>query len=84
MGREAYSGKSKENTNQVRLYDNGVHIGALGLMLNSVVIVFMSFGLEVFMHRVDRVKRLWGIVNLFLAICLSMTILITRLAESNR
>ncbi|KAJ6976160.1 hypothetical protein NC653_031864 [Populus alba x Populus x berolinensis] len=33
---------------------------------------------------VGGVKRLWGIVNFILAICLAMTILITKVAQSNR
>jgi solute carrier family 45 protein 1/2/4 len=33
---------------------------------------------------VGGVKRLWGIVNFVLAICLAMTVLVTKLAQHSR
>nr|ABK60190.2 sucrose transporter 3 [Hevea brasiliensis] len=84
MGREVYGGDSNGNPVQVRLYDRGVRAGALGLMLNSVVLGFTSLGVEVLARAVGGVKRLWGIVNFILSFCLFMTILITKMAESHR
>ncbi|XP_043810276.1 sucrose transport protein SUC2 [Manihot esculenta] len=84
MGREVYGGDSNGNSDQVRLYDRGVRAGALGLMLNSVVLGFTSLGVEVLARGVGGVKRLWGIVNFILAFCLAMTILVTKMAESHR
>ncbi|KAJ4823046.1 beta-fructofuranosidase suc2 [Turnera subulata] len=84
MGREVYGGDAKGTDNQTRLYNNGVRAGALGLMLNSVVLGFTSLGVEVMARGLGGVKRLWGIVNFLLAICLAMTVLITKLAESHR
>ncbi|KAJ8760600.1 hypothetical protein K2173_015267 [Erythroxylum novogranatense] len=84
MGREVYGGDSNGNEDQEKLYDRGVRAGALGLMLNSVVLGFMSLAIEFFSRLLGGVKRLWGIVNIILAVCLSMTVLITKMAESSR
>ncbi|KAG5233251.1 sucrose transporter [Salix suchowensis] len=84
MGREVYGGDSSGSADQLKMYDHGVRAGALGLVLNSVVLGITSCGVEVMARGVGGVKRLWGIVNFILAICLAMTILITKMAESNR
>ncbi|CAA3012943.1 sucrose transport -like [Olea europaea subsp. europaea] len=80
MGKEVFGGKVGDNG----LYDRGVRTGALGLMLNSVVLGFASLGVEFSGRRLGGAKRLWGIVNFLLAVCLVMTVLITKLAESRR
>nr|XP_027092334.1 sucrose transport protein SUC8-like [Coffea arabica] len=79
MGREVYGGKVGDS-----LYDRGVHAGALGLMLNSVVLGFASVGVEHSARVIGGVKRLWGVVNFILAACLAFTVLITKLADSTR
>ncbi|GLU06826.1 hypothetical protein SLE2022_238170 [Rubroshorea leprosula] len=85
MGREVYGGQSQgDNPGLKKAYNNGVRAGALGLMLNSVVLGFTSLSVVVLARRVGGVKRLWGIVNFLLAICLAMTVLVTKLAESHR
>ncbi|CAH2070713.1 unnamed protein product, partial [Thlaspi arvense] len=85
MGREVYGGDSGGNNDDARrVYNIGVRAGALGLMLNSVVLGITSLGLEWLARGVGGVKRLWGIVNFILAFCLGMTVLITKLAESSR
>ncbi|KAL6213822.1 hypothetical protein ACLB2K_013261 [Fragaria x ananassa] len=80
MGREVYGGEVGNG----RLYDLGVRAGALGLMLNSVVLGCVSLGIEILARALGGVKRLWGVVNFLLAICLAMTVLITKLAQSAR
>lgn len=80
MGREVYGGKVGEG----RAYDKGVRAGALGLMLNSVVLGVTSLGVELLARAVGGVKRLWGIVNFLLAICLAMTVLVTKIAQHTR
>ncbi|KAK7343807.1 hypothetical protein VNO77_12846 [Canavalia gladiata] len=80
MGREVYGGKVGEG----KAYDMGVRAGALGLMLNSIVLGATSLGVEVLARGVGGVKRLWGIVNFLLAICLAFTVLVTKLAEHSR
>lgn len=67
-----------------RLYDMGVRAGALGLVLNSVVLGLMSLAIEHLARALGGVKRLWGLVNFLLAGCLGMTVLITKLAEAAR
>ncbi|XWS23332.1 hypothetical protein CRYUN_Cryun28dG0003500 [Craigia yunnanensis] len=84
MGREVYGGDSQGNNLVLKLYNNGVRAGALGLMLNSVMLGFTSLGVEVLARGVGGVKRLWGIVNFLLAFCLAMTVLVTKLAKSSR
>ncbi|GAB2271952.1 proteinral substrate transporter [Dionaea muscipula] len=80
MGKEVYGGM----VGQGSAYDTGVHVGALGLMLNSVVLGLMSLAVGPLARVVGGVKRLWGIVNLILAVCLLMTVLITKEAEHYR
>ncbi|QHN79061.1 Sucrose transport protein [Arachis hypogaea] len=80
MGREVYGG----TVGVGKAYDMGVRAGALGLMLNSLVLGAASLGVEILARAVGGVKRLWGIVNFILAICLAMTVLVTKQAEHSR
>ncbi|CAN0892100.1 Sucrose transport protein SUC5 [Linum grandiflorum] len=84
MGREVYGGESSGTPGQVKVYSNGVRAGAIGLILNSVVLGFTSLGIEMLSKWVGGAKRLWGIVNLFLAVCMGLTVLVSKLAASNR
>ncbi|KAL0326290.1 UNVERIFIED_CONTAM: Sucrose transport protein SUC2 [Sesamum radiatum] len=79
MGREVYGGEVG-----TKLYDHGVRAGALGLMINSIVLGLASLGVQFLARRPRRVKKLWGAVNFLLAVCLAMTVLITKLAERGR
>lgn len=80
MGKEVYGGKVGEGT----AYGHGVRAGALGLMLNSVVLGVVSLGVEHLSRGLGGVKRLWGVVNILLAVCLAMTVVITKQAQSTR
>ncbi|KAL0700708.1 hypothetical protein Bca4012_056830 [Brassica carinata] len=84
MGREVYGGDSGGDVRMVKQYNQGVHAGALGLMLQSIVLLFMSLGVEWIGRKVGGAKRLWGIVNFILAIGLAMTVLVSKLAEEHR
>ncbi|CAN7015869.1 hypothetical protein IGI04_013771 [Brassica rapa subsp. trilocularis] len=84
MGREVYGGSSEGDDRMKKLYSQGVHSGALGLMFNSIVVAFMSLGVEWIGRKVGGAKRLWGIVNFILAIGLVMTVLVTTLAADYR
>ncbi|XP_031247159.1 sucrose transport protein SUC2-like [Pistacia vera] len=84
MGREVYGGNSQGSAKELKTYNDGVRAGALGLMLNAVVLGLTSLGVEYLARAVGGVKRLWGIVNFLLAFCLAMTLLVTKMAESNR
>ncbi|KAK4483855.1 hypothetical protein RD792_011064 [Penstemon davidsonii] len=79
MGKEVYGGDVGQ-----KLYDNGVRAGALGLMINSVVLGFASLSVQSVSRFLGGVKRLWGGVNFLLAICLGMTVVITKMAEHSR
>lgn len=78
-GREIYGSTSGHN-----LYDTGVRMGSMGLLLNSVVLAVTSVSTEQLSRLVGGAKRLWGIVNFMLAICLGFTVLISKLANSTR
>ncbi|KAJ0235245.1 Sucrose transport protein SUC9 [Hirschfeldia incana] len=84
MGREVYGGESSGNEGLKRLYNQGVHAGALGLMINAIVLGFMSLGVEWIGRKMGGAKRLWGVVNFILAVCLAMTVLVTKYAEAHR
>ncbi|KAK4413327.1 Sucrose transport protein SUC2 [Sesamum alatum] len=79
MGKEVYGGNVG-----TKLYDQGVRAGALGLMINSIVLGFASLGVQFLAHKPRQVKKLWGVVNFLFAVCLAMTVLITKLAEHRR
>ncbi|KAJ8551258.1 hypothetical protein K7X08_000628 [Anisodus acutangulus] len=80
MAKEVYGGQVGDG----RLYDLGVHAGALGLLLNSVVLGFMSLAVEFLGKKIGGVKRLWGVLNFLLAICMALTVLVTKMAEKSR
>ncbi|GMH21809.1 hypothetical protein Nepgr_023652 [Nepenthes gracilis] len=80
MGKEVYGG----TVGKGRAYDQGVRAGSLGLMLNSVVLGVTSLTIGALARGVGGVKRLWGTVNLILAVCLAMTVLVTKEAEHAR
>ncbi|KAH9624840.1 hypothetical protein KSS87_000421 [Heliosperma pusillum] len=80
MGKEIYGGKVGEG----KAYDMGVHAGALGLMIQSVVLGVMSLGIEALARLLRGVKRLWGVVNILLAISLAMMVWVTKSAEHYR
>uniref|UniRef100_A0A7N0TQY8 Uncharacterized protein n=1 Tax=Kalanchoe fedtschenkoi TaxID=63787 RepID=A0A7N0TQY8_KALFE len=79
MGKEIFGGVVGEG----KAYDAGVRAGALGLLINSVVLAFMSLGLEPIARKIG-VKALWGGVNFILAIGLAMTVVVSKMAESYR
>ncbi|RZB44413.1 Sucrose transport protein SUC5 [Glycine soja] len=56
-------------------------VGEGVFMLNSLVLAATSLGVEVLARGVGGVKRLWGIVNFLLALCLAITVLVTKLAQ---
>ncbi|XP_057426792.1 sucrose transport protein SUC8-like [Lotus japonicus] len=79
VGREVYGGEVRQP-----IYNAGVRLGTFGLMLNSVVLAATSLGMEALSRGVGGVKRLWGIVNLLLAVGLGMTVLVAKLAKQSR
>ncbi|CAN1175902.1 Sucrose transport protein SUC2 [Linum perenne] len=85
MGREVYDGASANGTpGEMKAYSHGVHVGSLGLMLNSVVVGYTSLGIDVMSRWVGGAGNLWGIVNFILAICMGLTVVVSKLADSTR
>ncbi|KAK8523333.1 hypothetical protein V6N13_113282 [Hibiscus sabdariffa] len=84
MGVQVYGGNVKGSVNQQKLFEQGVRAGALGLMINSIVLAFVSLGLESVSRLIGGVKNLWGVVNFILAACLAGTVGVTKLAEAWR
>ncbi|KAK7315211.1 hypothetical protein VNO77_33748 [Canavalia gladiata] len=79
MGREVYGGQVGQEA-----YAAGVRAGSLGLMINAVVLGVMSLAVEPLGRILGGVKRLWGIVNIILAIAFAMTVVITKAAQHER
>ncbi|AES98358.1 putative sucrose/H+ symporter, plant, major facilitator superfamily domain-containing protein [Medicago truncatula] len=77
MGREIYGGDPEGGL----IYDTGVRMGALGLLLNSVVLAVTSL----LMERLCRKRGagfVWGISNIFMAICFIAMLVLTYAANS--
>lgn len=77
MGREIYGGEPNEGPN----YDTGVRMGALGLLLNSVVLGITSLAME----RLCRNRGagfVWGMSNILMAVCFVAMLVVTYLANS--
>lgn len=79
MGHEVYGGDPGDDA-----YSRGVRAGAMALMINAVVLAIMSLAVEPLGRFVGGAKRLWGIVNIILAVGLAMTIVITKAAQHER
>ncbi|XP_027355858.1 sucrose transport protein SUC4-like [Abrus precatorius] len=78
MGREIYGGEPNEGTN----YDDGVRMGAIGLLLNSVVLGITS----VLMERLCRKRGpgfVWGISNILMAVCFVAMLVVTYVANNS-
>ncbi|XAR62645.1 hypothetical protein NMG60_11017485 [Bertholletia excelsa] len=79
MGREVYGGKVGN-----ALYASGVHAGSLGLMLMAAVAGVTSLGVVFLVRGVRGGNLMWGTTNILLAICLALTVLISKESESVR
>ncbi|KAG7942394.1 hypothetical protein I3843_16G100000 [Carya illinoinensis] len=78
MGREIYGGKPNEGQN----YSTGVRMGALGLMLNSVVLGITSVLMET-LSRKWGAGFVWGISNILMALCFLAILILTFVANSH-
>ncbi|CAL5205292.1 unnamed protein product [Lathyrus oleraceus] len=76
MGREIYGGEPNEGTN----YDSGVRMGALGLLLNSVVLGVTSLLMEK-LCRKRGAGFVWGIANILMAVCFVAMLVLTYVAN---
>ncbi|KAK6130551.1 hypothetical protein DH2020_035697 [Rehmannia glutinosa] len=77
MGREIYGGKPNEGMN----YSNGVRMGSLGLMLNSVILGITSL----FMEKLCRkwgAGFTWGVSNILMSLCFVAMLAITAIRSN--
>jgi len=80
MGREVYGGNPLGDAR----YKLGVKAGSSGLMLKSIVFALMSFAVKPLGRYIGGAKRLWAAGNVVLVVCLSMTVVIAKVAEHER
>ncbi|MED6112342.1 general substrate transporter [Stylosanthes scabra] len=80
MGVEVYGGKDKEQS----LYQMGVRNGGFGMTLNSLISGSVSLGINALVRGFRGEKRLWGLVNILLSVCLAMTVPISMMAKHLR
>lgn len=77
MGREIYGGKPNEGPS----YGSGVRMGAFGLMLNSVVLGITSLLMEKLCRKWGA-GFVWGISNIFMALCFLAILVVTYVANN--
>ncbi|EPS65755.1 sucrose transporter, partial [Genlisea aurea] len=77
MGREIYGGEPNDGKN----YSAGVRMGALGLMLNSVVLGITSLFMEN-LCRIWGTGFAWGISNILMTLCFGGMLIITYINNS--
>ncbi|KAK1268075.1 Sucrose transport protein SUT2 [Acorus gramineus] len=77
MGREIYRGKPNVGKN----YHTGVRMGALGLMLNSIVLGLTSVGIEKLCRKWGA-GFLWGISNIFMSLCFVAMLVISFVSKN--
>jgi solute carrier family 45 protein 1/2/4 len=83
MGREVYRGEpSSPDPRITALYYDGVHMGSLGLMLNSVVLGLSSLVVEPLCNKLGS-SYVWGLANTIMAACFAGTALLTSAARHN-
>ncbi len=83
MGREVYMGEPSSSTSDPvssKRYYDGVHMGSLGLMLNSLVLGLFSLCIDYVCRKLGS-KFVWGSGNLIMVACLVATALITAAAK---
>ena len=79
MGREVYGGDPTVPTKSAYYYD-GVHMGSLGLLLNSVVLGLFSLCIEFCCRKLGS-SYVWGLANVIMAACFAGTALVTAAAS---
>lgn len=84
VGKEIYGGSPSGLEAQKKVYDDGVRAGSLGLILTAATLGFMSLAIDPLSKVLGGARRLWGVVNIVLAVALLMTAVITKAAERAR
>lgn len=78
MGREIYGGEP----NKGKSYNDGVSMGALGLLLNSVVLGITSLLMEKLCRKLGS-GFIWGISNILMALCFLGMLVVTYVNNVN-
>lgn len=76
MGREIYGGKPNEGQN----YNTGVRMGALGLMLNSVVLGITSVLMEKLCRKWGA-GFVWGLSNILMSLCFLLMLILSAVVK---
>ncbi|XP_024032762.1 sucrose transport protein SUC4, partial [Morus notabilis] len=76
FGREIYGGEPNDGKN----YSTGVRMGALGLMVNSVVLGITSLLMEKLCRKWGS-GFIWGIANIVMALCFLAMLVVTYVAK---
>lgn len=79
MGREVFQGDPLGNPAKAIAYQNGVHQGAFGLLLNSIVLAIGSFLIDPLCRRVGP-KFVWSVSNFMICFCMGSTAFISAVA----
>ncbi|CAM6126670.1 unnamed protein product [Calypogeia fissa] len=79
MGREVFRGNPQGEQSAVALYDQGVRVGAFGLLLNSVVLAIGSLLIDPLCSRFGS-KHVWALSNYIVFVCMGCTAIVTVLA----
>ncbi len=75
MGREVYGGDPSDPAHSKQYYD-GVSMGALGLMLNSIILGLFSLIINYLCRHLGS-NCVWGVANLIMGTCFVGTLIIT-------
>jgi solute carrier family 45 protein 1/2/4 len=78
MGREVYGGEPSDPLKSKWYYD-GVHMGSLGLLLNSIVLGLSSLCIEFACRKLGS-SYVWGLANMIIAACFVGTYFVTSAA----
>ncbi|XP_022880417.1 sucrose transport protein SUC8-like isoform X2 [Olea europaea var. sylvestris] len=84
MGKEVFGGSPVGDPLQIKMYDQGVREGSLGLIFYVAMLGVVSLFMEPILRYLGSVRRVWGIGNMILAACMGLTFLITKMAEDAR
>jgi solute carrier family 45 protein 1/2/4 len=82
MGREVYNGEPSDPVKSLWYYD-GVHMGSVGLMLQSVVLGLSSLCIE-FLCRKLGSSYVWAIANVIMTLCFVATAVVSRAVIPNQ
>ncbi|KAK4760650.1 hypothetical protein SAY87_005543 [Trapa incisa] len=82
VGLEIYGGKPQGSPEVKSIYEEGVRMGSLGLLLQSVVLAVAALlGEQMLKHTKISERKWWGVVNLILTVCLGLTFPLTHAAK---